>query len=142
MNEKRFEKDFDENVCSFDYSTLDTYYEYNVSNEEIIEWNKHSSNAQYRNLKHIAEILNIKQMQLESLMEHREEIGKLLDRIEEQQVIIDRLQRYNDVLHDENLFNTMKMFEFMKEKEVFDEFYENLKSRLLLSLSKEKRISS
>lgn len=130
MSEKRFEKDCDENVCSFDYSTLDTYYEYNVSNEEIIEWNKHSSNAQYRNLKHIAEILNIKQMRLESLMKHREEIGKLLDRIEEQQVSIDRLQRYNDVIHNENLFNTMKMFEFMKEKGVFDEFYERIKKEV------------
>lgn len=92
MSEKRFEKDCDENVCSFDYSTLDTYYEYNVSNEEIIEWNKHSSNAQYRNLKHIAEILNIKQMRLESLMKHREEVGKLLDRIDEQQDRIKQLE--------------------------------------------------
>ena len=108
MNEKRFEKDCDENVCSFDYSTLDTYYEYNVSNEEIIEWNKHSSNAQYRNLKHIAEILNIKQMRLESLMKHREEIGKLFDRIDEQQAIIDmqelRLQQLEELLElSENL---------------------------------------
>lgn len=131
MSEKRFEKDCDENVCSFDYSTLDTYYEYNVSNEEIIEWNKHSSNAQYRNLKNIAEILNIKQMRLESLMKHREEIGKLLDRIDEQQVIIDRLQRYNDVLHKDNLLNTLNMFEFMKEKGVFDEFYERIKKEVL-----------
>lgn len=108
MSEKRFEKDRDENVCSFDYSTLNTYYEYNVSNEEIIEWNKHSSNAQYRNLKHIAEILNIKQMRLESLMKHREEIGKLFDRIDEQQAIIDkqelRLQRLEELLElSENL---------------------------------------
>lgn len=130
MSEQRFEEDCDDNVCSFDYSTMDTYYEYNVSNEEIIEWNKHSSNAQYRNLKHIAEILNIKQMRLESLMKHREEIGKLLDRIEEQQVSIDRLQRYNDVIHNENLFNTMKMFEFMKENGVFDEFYERIKKEV------------
>ena len=96
MSEERFEKDCDENVCSFDYSTLDTYYEYNDSNEEIIEWNKHSSNAQYRNLKHIAEILNIKQMRLESLMKHREEIGKLFDRIDEQQATIERLEEEND----------------------------------------------
>lgn len=95
MSEKRFEKDCDENVCSFDYSTLDTYYEYNDSNEEIIEWNKHSSNAQYRNLKHIAEILNIKQMRLESLMKHREEIGKLFDRIDEQQATISKLEEEN-----------------------------------------------
>ena len=118
MSEERFEKDCDENVCSFDYSTLDTYYEYNVSNEEIIEWNKHSSNAQYwnkhssnaqyRNLKHIAEILNIKQMRLESLMKHREEIGKLFDRIDEQQATIDmqelRLQQLEELLElSENL---------------------------------------
>lgn len=129
MSEKRFEKDCDEKVCSFDYSTLDTYYEFD--DERIIEWNKHSDNAQYTDLERITEILNIKQMRLESLMKHREEIGKLLDRIEEQQVIIDRLQRYNDVLHDENLFNTMKMFEFMKEKGVFDEFYERIKKEVL-----------
>lgn len=128
MIEKRFEKDCDENVCSFDYSTLDTYYEFD--DERIIEWNKHSDNAQYTDLERITEILNIKQMRLESLMKHREEIGKLLDRIEEQQVIIDRLQRYNDVLHDENLFNTMKMFEFMKEKGVVDEFYERIKKEV------------
>lgn len=102
MSEKRFEKDCDENVCSFDYSTLDTYYEYNVSNEEIIEWNKHSSNAQYRNLKHIAEILNIKQMRLESLMKHREEIGKLFDRIDEQQATISALKEENEQLRGIN----------------------------------------
>ena len=102
MSEKRFEKDCDENVCSFDYSTLDTYYEYNVSNEEIIEWNKHSSNAQYRNLKHIAEILNIKQMRLESLMKHCEEIGKLFDRIDEQQATISALKEENEQLRGIN----------------------------------------
>lgn len=128
MSEKRFEKDCDENVCSFDYSTLDTYYEFD--DERIIEWNKHSDNAQYTDFERITEILNIKQMRLESLMKHREEIGKLLDRIDEQQVIIDRLQRYNDVIHNENLFNTMKMFEFMKEKGVFDEFYERIKKEV------------
>lgn len=102
MSEERFEKDCDENVCSFDYSTLDTYYEYNVSNEEIIEWNKHSSNAQYRNLKHIAEILNIKQMRLESLMKHREEVGKLFDRIDEQQATISALKEENEQLRGIN----------------------------------------
>lgn len=126
MSEKQFEDEYNNN---FNYALLDTYYEFD--GKRIIEWNKHSSNAEYTDFERITEILNIKQMRLESLMKHREEIGKLLDRIEEQQVIIDRLQRYNDVLHDENLFNTMKMFEFMKEKGVVDEFYERIKKEVL-----------
>lgn len=56
---------------------------------------------------------------------------QVTEKLNEQQVIIDRLQRYNDVLHDENFFNTMKMFEFMKEKGVFDEFYERIKKEVL-----------
>lgn len=116
MSEKRFEKDCDENVCSFDYSTLDTYYEYNVSNEEIIEWNKHSSNAQYRNLKHIAELLNIKQMRLESLMKHREEVGKLLDRIDEQQTTITKLQNENIIL--KNRIEDLKTSIHFQDKEL------------------------
>lgn len=126
MSEKQFEEEYNNH---FNYALLDTYYEFD--GKRIIEWNKHSSNAEYTDFERITEILNIKQMRLESLMKHREEIGKLLDRIEEQQVIIDRLQRYNDVLHDENLFNTMKMFEFMKEKGVVDEFYERIKKEVL-----------
>lgn len=122
MSEERFEKDCDENVCSFDYSTMDTYYEYNVSNEEIIEWNKHSSNAQYRNLKHIAEILNIKQMRLESLMKHREEIGKLFDRIDEQQDTISKLEKENEQLKQskeilqQEIGDTQKILEMVSEK--------------------------
>lgn len=96
MSEKLFEKDYDENVCSFDYSTLDTHYEYKPS--KIIEWNKHSDNAEYTDLERITEILNIKQMRLESLMKHREEIGKLLDRIDEQQSTIEQLQEENKEL--------------------------------------------
>ena len=57
-------------------------------------------------------------------------LNSLSDKTDEQQVIINRLQRYNDILHDENLFNTMKMFEFMKEKGVFDEFYERIKKEV------------
>ena len=58
-------------------------------------------------------------------------LNSLSDKTDEQQVIINRLQRYNDILHDENLFNTMKMLEFMKEKDVFDEFYERIKKEVL-----------
>ena len=113
MSEERFEKDCDENVCSFDYSTLDTYYEYNVSNEEIIEWNKHSSNAQYRNLKHIAEILNIKQMRLESLMKHREEIGKLFDRIDEQQATINKQKKRINELEQRDYDNQSERYKIL-----------------------------
>lgn len=41
------------------------------------------------------DVLNIKQMRLESLMKHREEIGKLFDRIDEQQATINKLQEEN-----------------------------------------------
>lgn len=59
---------------------------------------------------------------------------QLMDKImeiDEQQAIIDRLQRYNDVLHKDNLLNNLNMFEFMKEKGVFDEFYERIKKEVL-----------
>ena len=55
---------------------------------------------------------------------------EVVDCLNEQQATIDKLQRYNDVLHDENLFNTMKMLEFMKEKGVFNEFYERIKKEV------------
>ncbi len=64
-----------------------------------------------------------------------DENGRMLNKevvkvLNTQQATIDKLQRYNDVLHNENLFNTMKMFEFMKEKGVFDEFYERIKKEV------------
>ena len=90
MSEKRLEDDGVEYTNNYNYALLDTYYEFD--GERIIEWNKHSSNAEYTNLERIAEILNIKQMRLESLMKHREEVGKLLDRIDEQQATIRKLQ--------------------------------------------------
>lgn len=89
----RFE---DECINNYNYTLLDTYYEFD--GKRIIEWNKHSSNMEYTNLKYITEILNIKQMRLESLMKHREEIGKLLKRIDEQQFIIKQLQEENKEL--------------------------------------------
>ena len=64
------------------------------------------------------------------LAHHRVAEKELQEKIREKQAIIDKLQRYNDVLHDENLFNTMKMLEFMKEKGVFDEFYERIKKEV------------
>lgn len=103
MNEKRFEDDGVEYINNYNYALLDTYYEFD--DERIIEWNKHSGNAQYTDLERITEILNIKQMRLESLMKHREEIGKLLDRIEEQQSLIEELYdfrlTYNALLFNE-----------------------------------------
>ena len=86
MSEKRFEDDGVEYNNNYNYALLDTYYE--VDGKMIIEWNKHSSNAEYTDFERIAEILNIKQMRLESLMKHREEIGKLFDRIDDQQATI------------------------------------------------------
>lgn len=55
---------------------------------------------------------------------------EMLEKINEQQSIIDKLQRYNDVLHEENLLNTWEMMEFMKEKGVLDEFCERIKKEV------------
>ena len=90
----------------------------------------------------VVDLLNEQQSTIQSLQREIEELGISITlfeddiatkdkKIGEQQVIIDRLQKYNDVLHDENFFNTMKMFEFMKEKGVFDEFYERIKKEVL-----------
>ena len=94
MSEKRFEDDGVEYTNNFNYALLDTYYEFD--GKMIIEWNKHSSNAEYTDFERITEILNIKQMRLESLMKHREEIGKLFDRIDEQQATIEHLTKSRD----------------------------------------------
>ena len=90
MSDERFEDDGVEYINSYNYALLDTYYEFD--GKRIIEWNKHSSNAEYTDFERITEILNIKQMRLESLMKHREEVGKLFDRIDEQQDTIKKLQ--------------------------------------------------
>lgn len=94
MSEKQFEDDGVEYNNNYNYALLDTHYEFD--GKRIIEWNKHSDNAEYTNLERIAEILNIKQMRLESLMKHREEVGKLFDRIDEQQATITKLKELND----------------------------------------------
>lgn len=93
MNEKRFEDDGVEYNNNYNYALLDTYYEFD--GKMIIEWNKHSDNVEYTDFERITEILNIKQMRLESLMKHREEIGKLFDRIDEQQSTISALKKEN-----------------------------------------------
>ena len=84
-----------------------------MSEKRFERWNDHSC--------------KVKDNQEDTFLNWEDVVKKL----NEQQVIIDRLQRYNDVLHDENLFNTMKMFEFMKEKGVVDEFYERIKKEVL-----------
>ena len=84
-----------------------------MSDERFERWNDHCC--------------KVKDNQEDTFLNWEDVVKKL----NEQQVIIDRLQRYNDVLHDENLFNTMKMFEFMKEKGVVDEFYERIKKEVL-----------
>ena len=112
MSEKRFEDDGVEYNNNYNYALLDTYYEFD--GKRIIEWNKHSSNAEYTNLERIAEILNIKQMRLESLMKHREEVGKLFDRIEEQQAIIRKLQ---DLCGESDSENAKLRIEIKKLKE-------------------------
>ena len=96
MSDKRFEDDGVEYINNYNYALLNTYYEFD--GERIIEWNKYSSNAEYTDFERITEILNIKQMRLESLMKHREEIGKLFDRIDEQQATIQSLKAENEQL--------------------------------------------
>lgn len=103
MSEKQFEDDGVEYINNYNYELLDTHYE--SDGKKIIEWNKHSSNAEYTDFERITEILNIKQLQLESLMKHREEIGKLLDRIDEQQTTIqnqsERIRKLETILADD-----------------------------------------
>ena len=100
MSEKRFEDDGVEYNNNYNYALLDTYYEFD--GKRIIEWNKHSDNAEYTDLERITEILNIKQMRLESLMKHREEIGKLFDRIDELKKDID-IYKYEEKKHSETV---------------------------------------
>lgn len=70
MSEKQFEND-GEKVCSFDYTLLDTYYE--ARDYGIIEFNKRFDNIQYHNFQRIAELLNIKQMKLESCQKRKKQ---------------------------------------------------------------------
>lgn len=97
MSEKRFEEGFEHS--NYDYTLLNTHYE--ARENKIIEWNKHSSNAEYFNndLEGIAELLNIKQMKLEGVEKYDVRIGELFDKIE-------RLE-----LENENLRKQMKSFE-------------------------------
>lgn len=90
MNEKQFEDDGVEYINSYNYTLLDTHYE--SDGKKIIEWNKYSSNAEYTDFERIVEILNIKQMRLESIMKYCEEVGKLLDKIDKQQSTIQFLK--------------------------------------------------
>lgn len=99
MNEKRFEDDGVEYNNNYNHALLDTYYEFD--GKMIIEWNKHSDNVEYTDFERITEILNIKQMRLESLMKHREEIGKLFDRIDELKKDID-IYKYEEKKHSES----------------------------------------
>ena len=98
MSEQRFEDDGVE-YNNYNYALLDTYYEFD--GKRIIEWNKHSDNVEYTDFERITEILNIKQMRLESLMKHREEIGKLFDRIDELKKDID-IYKYEEKKHSES----------------------------------------
>lgn len=119
MNKKQFEDDGVEHINNYNYTLLDTYYEYD--GKRIIEWNKHSSNAEYDDLERITEILNIKQMRLESLMKHREEIGKLLNQIDEQQFTIEHLQKENEELKHDSLAEENKHL-----KDLLNEYYDKI----------------
>lgn len=76
----------------YDYDLLNTHYE--AREDKIIEWNRHSSNAEYfsNDLKGIEELLNIKQMKLEGIMDYNMKMGKLLDKIE-------KLEKSNEELN-------------------------------------------
>ena len=126
MSEKRFEDDGVEYNNNYNYALLDTYYKFD--GERIIEWNKHSSNAEYTDFERITEILNIKQMRLESLMKHREEVGKLFDRIDEQQATIEQLQDLCGESDSENAklrIENKKLKAQLREKEEDERLYAN-----------------
>ena len=77
MSEKQFEDDCNDcGVNQYDYSKLNTRYEANIERNEIIEWNKDSDNAQYRDLERIVDLLNFKQMNLENCRKGYEELHK------------------------------------------------------------------
>ena len=62
-----FEEDCNDcGVNQYDYSKLNTRYEVVIERNEIIEWNKDSDNAQYRDLERIVDLLNFKEMNLEN----------------------------------------------------------------------------
>ena len=116
---KQFEDDGVEYINNYNYELLDTHYE--SDGERIIEWNKYSSNVEYTDFERIAEILNIKQMRLESLMKHREEIGKLLNRIDEQQTTIqkqsERIKELENILADDVVRKSEIKDAWKKEKD-------------------------
>ena len=77
MAEKRFEEDYNDcGLNQYDYSTLQSRYEANIERNEIIEWNKHSDNAQYKDLERIVDLLNFKEMNLENCRKRYEELHK------------------------------------------------------------------
>lgn len=75
-----FTPDTDDSAMQYDYSTLNRRYEVDVEKNEIIEWNKHESNARYQSLEKIAERLNFKQMQIETC---REDYGRIYEGFEQ-----------------------------------------------------------
>lgn len=81
MSEKQFER-WNDHSCKVKDNQENTFLNW----EDVVN----KLNEQQAEIERITEILNIKQMRLESLMKHREEIGKLLNRIDEQQTTIDR----------------------------------------------------
>ena len=88
MSEKRFEEEKIEN-CEYDYSLLDTYYE--CRDDKIIEWNKHSSNAEYDNFESITRILNIKERRLESCQKGKLRMSDLINENEQLRHELDSL---------------------------------------------------
>lgn len=98
MSEKRFEEDKVESYDNeYNYSLLDTYYEF--ENDRIIEWNKHKSNAEYFDLENLVNVLNVKEMRLESCQKGgKEEYERRVKLIQE----CNQLKEENEQLRKDN----------------------------------------
>ena len=60
-----------------------------------------------------------------------EDLDEIVDKLNEQQATIKRLQKHLDYEMEEHTEKTFEMLEFMKEKGVFDEYYERVKKGVL-----------
>ena len=58
-------------------------------------------------------------------------VDEVVGKLNEQQATIKRLQKHLDYEMEEHTEKTFEMLEFMKEKGVFDEYYERVKKGVL-----------
>ena len=140
MDDEKVEDGFEHN--NYDYTLLNTYYE--ARENKIIEWNKHSSNAEYFNndLEGIAELLNIKQMKLEGIANYDMKVGGLLDKIENLEKSNEELKKIlkdveNEKKHYVNLYNECRRKKVSSEeiKRVYADLQKQGQKKLLVTIT-------